>query len=139
MRLASLRGVLGLSITYYQVNLEELIPRLRQFFKDRREMLLAVVFGSAVRRLVRDLDLAILFRGKLDLMDLCRLMTELEDLTGIPVDLVPLDRAPPTVVLKALWEGRIVFMRDRRIYSELLKMSVAELMDLKFKRMERVC
>lgn len=73
-----------MSITYYQVNLEELIPRLRQFFKDRHEILLAVVFGSAVRRrLVRDLDLAILFRGKLDLMDLCRLMTELEeDLAG---------------------------------------------------------
>ena len=86
-----------MSITYYQINSEELILRLRQFFKDRREILLAVVFGSAVRRrLVRDLDLVILFRGKLDLMDLCRLMAELEDLTGVPVDLVPLDRVPPT-------------------------------------------
>ena len=63
----------------------------------------------------------------------------MEGLDSILIDLVPLDRAPPTVVLKALQEGKIVFMRDRRIYSELLKMSVAELMDLKFKHMERVC
>ena len=63
----AIRGALGLSITYYQINLEELIPRLMQFFRDRREILLAAVFGSAVRRLVGDLDLAILFRGKSDL------------------------------------------------------------------------
>ena len=30
-------------------------------------------------------------------------------------------------------------MRDRWIYSEVLKRAVAELMDLKFKRMEQVC
>ena len=129
-----------MSITYYRISLEELVPRLRDFFRDRREILLAAVFGSAVRRrLVRDLDLAILFRGKPGLMDLCRLTAELEDLTGIPIDLGPLDRAPPTVVLKALREGRMVFMRNRRIYSELLKKAVAEVMDLRFKRLERVC
>ena len=41
------------------------------------------------------------------------------------------------MVLKALREDRMVFMRDRRIYSELLKRAVAEVMDLRFKRLER--
>jgi len=63
----------------------------------------------------------------------------LEDLTGIPVDLGPLDRAPPTVVLKALREGRMIFIGDGRIYSELLRRVVAEIMDLRFKRLERAC
>ena len=87
--------------------MEELIPRLREFFKDKREISLAAVLGSAVRRmLVRDLDLAILSSGRLNVMDLCKLMAELEDLTGVLVDLVPLDKAPPVIVLKTLREGR---------------------------------
>ena len=122
-----------MSIKYYRVSLEELIPKLRKFFENRPEVLLAILFGSATRRsLVRDLDLAILLRG-LDLMRLCKLAAELEGLTGIPVDLVPLDKAPPMIALKALREGRIVFIRDGRIYPELLKRIIGEIMDLGFK------
>jgi len=122
-----------LSIKYYRVSLEELIPKLRRFFEDRPEVLLAILFGSATRRsLVRDLDLAILLRG-LDLMRLCKLAAELEGLTGIPVDLVPLDKAPPMIALKALRDERIVFIRDGRIYPELLKRIIGEIMDLGFK------
>ena len=122
-----------MSIKYYRVSLEELIPKLRRFFEDRPEVLLAILFGSATRRsLVRDLDLAILLRG-LDLMRLCKLAAELEGLTGIPVDLVPLDKAPPMIALKALRDGRIVFIRDGRIYPELLKRIIGEIMDLGFK------
>ena len=122
-----------MSIKYYRVSLEELIPKLRRFFEDRPEVLLAILFGSATRRsLVRDLDLAILLRG-LDLMRLCKLAAELEGLTGIPVDLVPLDKAPPMIALKALRDERIVFIRDGRIYPELLKRIIGEIMDLGFK------
>ena len=127
-------GVFGLSIKYYQVSLEELIPKLRRFFENRPEVLLAILFGSATRRsLVRDLDLAILLGRKLDLMRFCKLAAELEDLAGIPVDLVPLDKAPPMIALKALREGRMVFVRDGRIYPELLKRVIGEIMDLEFK------
>ena len=122
-----------MSIKYYRVSLEELIPKLRKFFENRPEVLLAILFGSATRRsLVRDLDLAILLRG-LDLMRLCKLAAELEGLTGIPVDLVPLDKAPPMIALKALRDERIVFIRDGRIYPELLKRIIGEIMDLGFK------
>ena len=127
-------GVFGLSIKYYRVSLEELIPKLRRFFENRPEVLLAILFGSATRRsLVRDLDLAILLGRKLDLMRFCKLAAELEDLAGIPVDLVPLDKAPPMIALKALREGRMVFVRDGRIYPELLKRVIGEIMDLGFK------
>ena len=120
--------------------MEELIPRLRSFFENRPEVLLAIIFGSATRRsLVRDLDLAILLSRRLDLMSFCKLAAELEDLTGIPIDLVPLDKAPPIIVLKALREGRIVFVRDRRIYPELLKRAIAEIIDLRFKSGRPAC
>ena len=39
-----------------------------------------------------------------------------------------------TCGLEALQEERMIFVRDRQIFSELLKRAVAEVMDLKFKR-----
>ena len=123
-----------MSIRYYRVSLEELIPKLRKFFENRPEVLLAIIFSSATKRsLARDPDLAILLGRKLDLMRLCKLAAELEDLAGIPGDLVLLDKTPPMIALKALREGKIVFVRDGRIYPELLKRTIGEIMDLGFK------
>jgi len=133
-------GVPKVSISYYRIYLEELIPKLRRFFKERSDVLLAIIFGSSLRRsLVRDLDIAVLLERRLDLMSFCKLIAKLEELTGVPVDLVPLDEAPPAIVLKALQEGRIIFVRDRRIYSELLKRITGEIMDLIFKGGRSAC
>ena len=127
-----------MSISYYRIYLEELIPKLRRFFEERPDVLLAIIFGSSLRRsLVRDLDIAVLLERRLDLMSFCKLIAKLEELTGVPVDLVPLDKAPPMIALKALREGRIVFVRGWRIYLELLKGAIAEITDLRFKRLEK--
>ena len=124
-----------MSISYYRIYLEELIPKLRRFFEERSDVLLAIIFGSSLRRsLVRDLDIAVLLERRLDLMSFCKLIARLEELTGVPVDPVPLDEAPPAIVLKALQEGRIIFARDKQIYPELLKRTIAEIMDVEFKR-----
>ena len=127
-----------MSISYYRIYLEELIPKLRRFFEERSDVLLAIIFGSSLRRsLVRDLDIAVLLERRLDLMSLCKLIAKLEELTGVPADLVPLDEAPPAIVLKALQEGRIIFARDKQIYPELLKRTIAEVTDLEIKRFIR--
>jgi len=131
-------GVPKMSISYYRIYLEELIPKLRRFFEERSDVLLAIIFGSSLRRsLVRDLDIAVLLERRLDLMSLCKLIAKLEELTGVPADLVPLDEAPPAIVLKALQEGRIIFARDKQIYPELLKRTIAEVTDLEIKRFIR--
>jgi len=122
------------SISYYRIYLEELIPKLRRFFEERSDVLMAIIFGSSLKRsLVRDLDIAALLERRLDLMSLCKLIARLEELTGVPVDLAPLDEAPPAIVLKALQEGRIIFARDKQIYPELLKRAIAEATDLEIK------
>jgi len=127
-------GVPKVSISYHRIYLEELIPKLRRFFEERSDVLLAIIFGSSLRRsLVRNLDIAVLLERRLDLMSLCKLIAKLEELTGVPVDLVPLDEAPPAIILKALQEGRIIFAKDKQIYPELLKRTIAETTDLKLK------
>jgi len=87
--------------------LEELISKLRKFFEEKSDVLLAIIFGSSLRRsLVRDLDIVVLLERRLDLMSLCKLIAKLEELTGVPVDLVPLDEAPPAIVLKGSPRGK---------------------------------
>ena len=40
--------------------------------------------------------------GKLksDLMEICKLIVELEDLIDLPIDIIPLDEAPPKLLQK---------------------------------------
>ena len=45
---------------------------------------------------------------------------DLERLTGKEVDLLVLNRAPVTIVDTILREGRPLFIRDRKVYLELL-------------------
>ena len=73
------------------------------------------------------------FREKLDLMEICKLIVELEDLTGIPIDLVPLDEAPPELLQKIITQGIIITVKDARLPSELTKKALAEIMDTKLK------
>ncbi|MDW7987066.1 MAG: nucleotidyltransferase domain-containing protein, partial [Nitrososphaerota archaeon] len=85
-----------MSITYHRINLEDVIAGLKDFLCERPDILIAFVFGSATRRnLVRDLDIAVYFKGVPDPMEVCRLIVELEDSIGLPVDVIPLNEAPP--------------------------------------------
>jgi predicted nucleotidyltransferase len=67
---------------------------------------IAVLFGSVLRRkLVRDLDIGVYFRSEESLTDVIDLSNMLEDELKLPVDVVPLRRAPPKLRLKALMGG----------------------------------
>ena len=123
-----------MSITYHRINLENVITSLRNFLEKKPNILIAILFGSATRRnLVRDLDIGMYFRKKPDLMEICKLIIELEDLTGIPVDLIPLDEAPPKLLQKIISQGIIITVKDARLPSELTKKALAEIMDIKLK------
>ena len=123
-----------MSITYHRINLENIITSLRKFLEKKPDILIAILFGSATRRnLVRDLDIGVYFREKPDLMEICKLIVELEDLTGIPIDLIPLDEAPPKLLQKIISQGIIITVKDARLPSELTKKALAEIMDIKLK------
>ena len=66
-------------------------------------------------------------------MEICKLIIELEDLTGIPVDLIPLDEAPPKLLQKIISQGIIITVKDARLPSELTKKALAEIMYTRLK------
>ena len=122
-----------MSITYHRINLENIITSLRKFLEKKPDILIAILFGSATRRnLVRDLDIGMYFREKPGLMEICKLILELENL----IDIIPLDEAPPKLLQK--FSLRIIaIVGGARLLSELTKKALAEITNIDFKTQKK--
>jgi len=120
-------------IEYVEVDLERVAAAVKKYFEER-EALVVVIFGSVLRRRhVRDVDIAVKFGREVGLEELLAMGAELEELLGVPVDLVPLDEAPPWVRLEALAGGLPVLVKDWALYAELLKRAMGDAMDMDLK------
>jgi predicted nucleotidyltransferase len=130
-----------LSITYYEVSVDMLVDRLRTVLSGRPELVIAVLFGSVLRRkLVRDVDVGVYFHSEESLTDVIDLSNMLEDELKLPVDVVPLHRAPPKLRLKALMGGVKLVVRDNLLYWNLIGQAFSEAtdVDLKLSRLKNV-
>jgi len=58
---------------------------------------------------------------------------ELEELLNVPVDLIPLNEAPPHLKYKILTEGKPLIIRDNELYTNLVKEALGELQDTEIK------
>lgn len=85
---------------------EEVIEKIRRLLAGENRILLAVVFGSFLRRSnVRDIDLGVYSAPTLKLSGLLSLNAKIEFELGFPVDLVELMYLPAFFRLKVLREG----------------------------------
>ena len=110
---------------------------LRRIFASMLEVKIAVLFGSLTRReLVRDVDIGVYLDPKPNLKEFIKMANMLEDALGVPVDLVPLDKAPPKLRLKALSEGEKIVVRDRKLYAFMMSEALSETMDIDIKLRE---
>jgi len=120
-------------IEYFEVDLERVAAAVKRYFEERGA-LVVVIFGSVLRRRhVRDVDIAVKFGREVGLEEWLAMGAELEELLGVPVDLVPLDEAPPWVRLEALAGGLPVLVKDWALYAELLKRAMGDAMDMDLK------
>ena len=121
-------------ITYYEVSVDTLTERLKPFLEKLPNLEIAVLFGSVLRReFVRDIDIGVYFRPEEDLRNLIKLAGLIEDELGIPVDITPLQRAPPKLRLKALLNGVRLIVRDNSLYWRLASQALAEASDIELK------
>jgi len=117
-------------IEYFKVDLECILEVLRGYFSFRSDILIAILYGSTLRRdTVRDVDIAVYTR-EYSLDQILRVSWEVEELLGIPADIVPLESLPPDLRLEVLLNGTPIAVRDRALYTELIKESIAELEDI---------
>ena len=123
-----------MSITYYEVSVDALVDRLRAVLGGRPELVIAVLFGSVLRRKpVRDIDVGVYFRSEESLTDVIDLSNMLEDELKLPVDVVPLRLAPPKLRLKALMGGVRLVVRDNLLYWNLIGQAFSEAVDVDIK------
>lgn len=124
-------------VNYYQVSVDAVSKKLRDALNGIPEVKVAVLFGSVLRRTsVRDLDIGVFMDPEPDFKGFVGLANMLEDVCGIPVDVVPLKRAPPKLRLKALLKGIRLVVRDSKLYSYLLSGALSEAVDLDLKLRE---
>jgi predicted nucleotidyltransferase len=91
-----------LSITYYEVSLESVVDKLKSSLERLPNLVIAVLFGSALRRrYVRDVDVAVYFSSEESLREIIGLASRLEKELKLPVDVIPLREVPPKLRLRS--------------------------------------
>jgi len=113
------------------------VQRLRVYFEDRSDVLLALVFGSRSKGVANarsDTDLGVYFRPfdeTVEYQSDSRYPAEevvwqsAEKICGTEVDLVVLNRATPPILSAAL-RGERLLVRDWGLHIDLLLSSMAE-------------
>jgi uncharacterized protein len=118
---------------------ENRINKLTEYLSLQQDIPVAFIFGSLVNGYmtsVSDLDVALLFNGKIHFSRVRILIEELSDLLGIEVDIVALNTSAPVIKMQVLKKGRLLINKDRRAYNEFFVTTVKEYDDLKRNRKE---
>jgi predicted nucleotidyltransferase len=115
---------------------------LRAVLEADARIAYALIFGSVGRgsgHARSDLDVAVGLRSgaALDALAVGDLISRLEAAAGRPVDLVLLDKAPPTVAYRVFRDGRVILERDRAAFVERKARAILDYLD--FKPVEDAC
>jgi hypothetical protein len=118
------------------------ISKLRDYFVQREEVLMAFLFGSWARNqegFESDLDMAVYFKPKTDILEWQtdsyyvnekEIWLEIERIVGMEVDFLVLNRAPATVADTAL-KGLPIVIKDRKRYMDFLLRVTSEAIDFR--------
>ena len=89
--------------------------KLKSYFKNRSDVVLAILFGSHGTEFQRndsDIDFAILFDNKISMMEEMKILDELSSILSFEnIDLLNLNKASVIMKFEAL-SGQIIYERD---------------------------
>ena len=123
-----------MSIAYYEISLESVVDKLKSTLEKLPNLVIAVLFGSALRRrYVRDVDVAVYLSSEESLREIIDLSSRLEEELKLPVDVVPLREATPKLRVKILLDGIRLVVRDSNLYWLLASQALSEASDMELK------
>jgi predicted nucleotidyltransferase len=111
---------------------KNLEARIEERLAAEPSVALALLFGSVASGRARrdsDIDLAVAGSAPLTADAKTALIADLAVLTGRPIDLIDLGTAGTGILRQALRNGRLVYLKDRALYAELIKRLVFEQAD----------
>ncbi|RKL62652.1 nucleotidyltransferase domain-containing protein [Thermoanaerobacteraceae bacterium SP2] len=99
---------------------------LIKYFKKDPNILLVTVFGSLTENnfleKISDIDIAMLFKNNITLMDEARIMDELSEILKFEdIDLLNLNKANFLLRYNAVIKGKIIYEKDRKITDDFLE------------------
>ena len=118
----------------------KLARSLKIFFAQRKEILLAFLFGSFAKRQARpssDVDIGVLFSTVPQMNMLNDLTDDLSSLLRKEVDLAILNDASPILKMQVLKSGILLYAKDKKYYHQFFVDTVNQYDDLK--QIRRVC
>jgi len=125
------------SVRMKENNHTEAIMVLRSYFGTRDDVLLAILFGSfgtAEEHARSDIDIAVLLKNDIPLMDELKMSFDLSSLLDRDdVDLVLLRSASVTISHRALSTGRVIFERDRLQTADFVEATINHYRDFGFR------
>jgi predicted nucleotidyltransferase len=116
-----------------KVNKEEIIPVLT----GTRNIRFAYLFGSVARQKERfgsDLDLAVYFEKEPQLLDIGKLINELENVTNCKIDLISLNdlyKKNPGLAFSVIEDGILLFCNDEKLLIHFKKKVFLHYLDFK--------
>mgnify|MGYP001576228822 CR=1 FL=1 len=119
--------------------INDIAEKLEEYFKDKEEILLVFIFGSAVSgRLTKgsDVDIAVLFSNIPHFSDILKITEEVSETIGREIDIVVLNNSSPVIRMQVLKNGELLKSRDNAIYNDFYVRAVKEYDDLKNVRRE---
>lgn len=103
--------------------------------ETQSNIVLAFMFGSRTKRKERfgsDLDIAVYFKEEPSLLDIGKLINELEEASGYKVDLVSLNdihKKNPRLAFSVIAEGMLLFSNNEKVINEFRKKVYLEYFD----------
>lgn len=107
---------------------------VRHYLEKRDHILFAYLFGSCAREnsgKFSDIDIAVYTRDSLHYDAYLDMITELSDITGRQVDIVPLNEAPPLLCYQVIQEGKLLFTKDQEPVTQFIIKTVFMYEDMK--------
>jgi predicted nucleotidyltransferase len=111
------------------LSIEEITERIGPLFEDER-LQLVLLFGSVVSGKVHgrsDIDIAFLFDGPVDIVDLTNRVSRL--LRTDNVDVIDLRRAGPVMRFAAARDGRLLYERSAGLFHEFYSLAFRRYVD----------
>ena len=114
---------------------EDIAGKIEKYFRDKGDILLAFIFGSAVSGRFTgqsDVDIAVLFSNAFDASGFMKIRNEAADAAGREIDLVVLNDASPVIRMQVLKNGKMIKSTSTSIYRTFIVRTVKEYDDLLF-------
>ena len=93
-----------------------MLDEIRKVLEKEKKVLFAYLFGSSARneKYSKDVDIAIVIKGKVPLNYESKLALKIERVTSKPVEVIVLNDRPLLFISEVLRQGKLIFSRNEK-------------------------